>query len=474
MPCSSCLPIYFQIKGEDTVNDKTELRTTRSERTSYGIYFVGQNLLYMFIYFFLKQFYVIDMAIPAATVATIFLVAQVWDAINDPLFGIVIDKVKLKKGKFLPWIRLATFLIPITTVAIFVLPNQLAMHIKVIYAFVSYLLWDFSYTICDAPIYALATAMTDNIRERTRLISLSRIFATIAMITLSVVVPQMYPKLRWPLTIAIIAALSFLCMLPISLVGKERYQAPKEKDLSFRDIWNYLRGNTYLKIFYLGLIVANTLNTAASVGNFFAIYNLGSESMITVVTLLTVIPMLIMAILIPVLNRKWDKFHIYIAAACVSSGLALVLFFVGYSNFTLFVILSILRGFGSGVMSVMSYMFVADCVEYGTFATGQRAEGITFSIQTFTTKLTGALSGAIGLYILAAFGFLEGSATQSVSAMNAIWGLITLLPAIGVVIQIVFMVFFYKLRDKDTQWMTKANMGEVSREEAESHITCRL
>lgn len=445
-------------------------RTTRSERAFYGIYFVGQNFLYMFVYFFLKQFYVIDMAIPAATVATIFLVAQLWDAINDPLFGIIVDKAKFKNGKFLPWIRFSTFLIPLTTVAIFILPVSLPMHIKIVYAFISYLLWDFSYTICDAPIYALTTAMTDNIRERTKLISLSRSFATLAMVVLSIVIPKMYPKLGWPITISIIAVIAFLTMLPISLKGKERYVAPKDKELSFKDILHYLKGNKYLKILYVGIIIANILNTGASVGNFFAIYNLGDAGKITIITLLTVVPMLIMTFIIPLLNRYFDKFNIYIVAGCVSFSLAIIMFFIGYENLTLFIILSFVRGLGSGVLAVMNYMFVSDCVEYGTFATGQRAEGITFSIQTFTTKLTGAMSGALGLYILAAVGFAEGSAVQSVEAMDTIWGLLTLLPAFGIIIQIVILLIFYKLRDKDVQTMTKCNCGEISNQEARETI----
>jgi Na+/melibiose symporter-like transporter len=140
----------------------------------------------------------------------------------------------------------------------------------------------------------------------------------------------------------------------------------------------------------------------------------------------------------------------------------------------LFFIITALRGLGSGALGVMSYVFVGDCVEYGAFATGERAEGITFSIQTFSTKLTGALSGSLALFILGAAGFVEGSGIQSASALQTTWGLLTLMPAIGLAIQICLMAFFYKLRDKDVQWMTKANMGEIRREEAQKNITCRL
>jgi sugar (glycoside-pentoside-hexuronide) transporter len=455
--------------------DKTELRTTRSERMTYGIYFIGQNLMYMFIYFFLKQFYVIDMAIPAATVGLIFLISQIWDAVNDPLLGILVDRCHLKGGKFMPWIRVSTFLIPIVVVAIFFMPASMTASAKMTYGLISYAVFSVFYTMCDAPIYAMTTAMTDINHERTRLVSFARIFATIAMILLSIIVPQMYPVLGWPVTIIIICVIALATMLPFSLRGKERFKPEqRKKQMKLSDIWKYLKGNRYLKVFYIGLIIANTLNTSATVANFFAIYNLGNEKYITIVTLLGVVPMFLMALFMPLLNKKWDKYTIFMVCVIFSCVVGFATFFIGYDNATLFFIIVALRGLGSGAVGVMSYVFVGDCVEYGTFATGERAEGITFSIQTFSTKLTGALSGSLALFILGAFGFVEGGGVQSATTLQATWWLMILLPSIGLAIQLLLMFFFYKLRDKDVQMMTKVNMGEISREEAEKNITCQI
>lgn len=457
------------------MTEKVEMRTQRSERVFYGMYFIGQNLMYMFIYFFLKQFYVIDMAIPAATVGIIFLVTQVWDAVNDPILGILVDRAHFKGGKFMPWIKFSTFAIPIVVVAIFLMPSTMSVGAKTAYGLITYAVFSVFYTMCDAPIYAMTTVMTDQNRERTKLVSLSRVFATIAMIVLSIAVPRMYPRLGWPLTIGIICAIAFATMLPFSFLGKERFQPEqRKKQMKMKDIWKYLKGNRYLKVFYIGLIIANTLNTSATVANFFAIYNLGSEGYITAVTLLGVLPMFLMALLMPALNKKWDKYTLYIASLIVSCLLGFAIFLVGYDNITLFFILAALRGLGSGALAVMSYMFVGDCVEYGTFATGERAEGITFSIQTFTTKLTGALSGSLALFILGAAGFVEGNGIQTASALQTTWRLMMLLPSIGLAIQLCLMFFFYKLRDKDVQIMTQTNMGKMSREEAEQQITCKL
>lgn len=89
--------------------------TTGGERFSYGLYFLGQNIFYIFIYLFLEVFFT-DVGIPAMTVAIIALVVKVWDAVNDPIFGGILDGIRLKKGKFLPWLRISLIALPITTV----------------------------------------------------------------------------------------------------------------------------------------------------------------------------------------------------------------------------------------------------------------------------------------------------------------------------------------------------------------------
>lgn len=81
-------------------------RTTRGERLSYWMYFFGENIFYGLIAINMQTFYS-DMGITAASVAVILFITKVWDAVNDPLFGVLIDRIQFKKGRFLPWLRIA-------------------------------------------------------------------------------------------------------------------------------------------------------------------------------------------------------------------------------------------------------------------------------------------------------------------------------------------------------------------------------
>jgi len=107
-------------------------------------------------------------------------------------------------------------------------------------------------------------------------------------------------------------------------------------------------------------------------------------------------------------------------------------------------------------------------VEYGTYKTGTRAAGISFSLQTFVAKLKNGLIGSVVLLSLSAVGFVEGeNAVQPAGVADGVWGLFCLLPAAGFAIALVILLAGYKLRSKDVQVMAQYNNGEITKAEAE-------
>ena len=98
--------------------------TEPSERMSYYSYFAGQNMIYTLFNVCLTT-YLLFLGIDPIKSATVMLVVKVWDAVNDTLFGAIFDLVKFRSGKkYLPWIRISTILIPITTILTFVIPSD--------------------------------------------------------------------------------------------------------------------------------------------------------------------------------------------------------------------------------------------------------------------------------------------------------------------------------------------------------------
>ena len=460
-----------------------DFTTKLGERVSYWSYFVGQNIFYNVVTTFMATYLMMN-GIDLGKIAVVTLIVKIWDAVNDPLFGIIFDKIKFKNGqKCLPWLRLSVGLIPITTVLLFIIPSGMAQLGKLIWFMIAYLLWDSSYTVCDVPIYSMVTTMTDNINERNTLMSLGRLFSGAGMGLSGMLCTLLVSEkvgLSFSPTVILLSVLGLLFMIPLCFVGKERnYHGELEDEaFSIKRMLMYLVRNKYLLIYYLGYLFANGLMTGNALSLFVSYYLFGSANFNIILGILSTVPSIVVALLIPVVSQKFDKFKLFFICNTVAAVLGLVMYFIGWQNKLLFIVLMITRCLFTSVTGTLGFMFTPDCAEYGQYKTGVDAKGITFSIQTFTTKIAAAVASSLGLAILGFFDWTKIEAesfadieklniVQSATALNGLWITYILVPSIGLVITS-FIYLFYRLRDKDVQIMAKYNAGEITREEAEN------
>ncbi len=460
-----------------------DFTTKLGERVSYWSYFVGQNIFYNVVTTFMATYLMMN-GIDLGKIAVVTLIVKIWDAVNDPLFGIIFDKIKFKNGqKCLPWLRLSVGLIPITTVLLFIIPSGMAQSGKLIWFMIAYLLWDSSYTVCDVPIYSMVTTMTDNINERNTLMSLGRLFSGAGMGLSGMLCTLLVSEkvgLSFSPTVILLSVLGLLFMIPLCFVGKERnYHGELEDEaFSIKRMLMYLVRNKYLLIYYLGYLFANGLMTGNALSLFVSYYLFGSANFNIILGILSTVPSIVVALLIPVVSQKFDKFKLFFICNTVAAVLGLVMYFIGWQNKLLFIVLMITRCLFTSVTGTLGFMFTPDCAEYGQYKTGVDAKGITFSIQTFTTKIAAAVASSLGLAILGFFDWTKIEAesfadieklniVQSATALNGLWITYILVPSIGLVITS-FIYLFYRLRDKDVQIMAKYNAGEITREEAEN------
>ena len=428
--------------------------TNRLERLAYGGYFMGQNLIYFLVYQFLMLFYTDVVGITAGAVGTMFLIARIFDAVNDPIMGIIVDKTNLEGGKFIPWIKLVIFLMPLTTVILFIKVGGGGIN-SLIYAYITYLIWGIIYTISDVPIFALATVMTHNSNERVTLISIGRIGAGLGSVIISLFFMTLLSKIAWTGTVLLLATLALLSMLPLRYLGRERYVYQQKEVLSLKKIFSFVLNNKYLLIFYGAIIMASLTNTSTVSINYFAIYNLGNESYISTLTIANMIPMLLVPFVLPPLIKRYGKKKIFIMAFIVAILSSLVFYLIGYSNIVWVHLFTTIKGIAQ-VPTFMIGLFTVDCIEYGTYTTNERAEGISFSLQTFTAKLSAAVAGAISGFVLERVGY-EAGVIQTPQTLNGIWNMYVLSPIFGAVIAIIIMWRYYDLTEKQVDDMILFN-----------------
>lgn len=445
----------------------------KKEKFNYALCFFGQNIFYGLVGVNVQVLFS-DVGITAASVALILLITKIWDAVNDPLFGILIDKIKFKKGgRFMPWLRISVPCIALTSIFLFALPTGAPVGLKVLWAIIGYIAWDMSYTLCDVPLFVLPTSMTDNIKERTGILAFGRYMGTFGILLAIMLLPMVQARLGWMMTGLAYSLLGLAFMLPAIFSVKERHIVRPEKDVKLSDMAKFVLKNKYLLIFYIGLFLSFVTNFGMTLSIFFARYNLGNQDMGTFISMATMIPTLIIGAFIPMIVKRIDKFVLFVCANIIVASIGVLRFFIGYSDFTLFLVFAIIQGIFSSATAILVFMFTPDCLEFGTYHTGERAEGIAASVQTFFVKLTGSLAGPLVMLILAAFGFISGdTATQPDSALQGIWLSMTVFPAIGVLLAAAVWSR-YKLRDKDVQVMAEYNSGRITKAQADAKLAAR-
>jgi probable glucitol transport protein GutA len=349
----------------------------------------------------------------------------------------------------------------------------LSPALKIVWGAITYIFFGMAYTVCDVPIFSMTSAITDQIQERVSIMTRNTVVAAVAMLAITIAAPQLYLRFGWFAAALIIAVPGTACMLYFVRVAKERYVNKDTEPVTLKAMFSYVRNNRFLLIFFGGLFVMNMTATTQAVAPYFATANLGNPGLASILFACVALPAMFVALFMPLLTKRLDKFHILLFASITNGALGIISFFVGYGNFPVFIALLLLRGIFMGTVLVTQLLFTADLVEYGEFKTGKRLQGTAYSIQTFTFQLFNAVAVSGAMFILGIFGFVEGAgAVQGPVTRQAIWVLLTLFPAVGILLSLPILTR-YRLRDKDVQLMARVNSGEMPREEAEAAFSYR-
>ncbi len=425
-------------------------KVSGSEKFAYSMGAFGQNFAYGLMMTYLMNFLTDSVGIGPAVVATLFLTARIWDAVNDPLTGFIIDRARLKSGKYRPFILVGGVLIGVATVLCFINPG-LDSTGKIVYAFVTYLLWSSVYSFMDIPYWAMAPSMTDDPGERTRIVSWPKITATIGSLIAYVVTIPLVSLLGggndsngFFFTALIFGAICAGGAVIAAVKTKERIKAVPKRNEKFRDSLNLVVKN---KPLILVLLVTLTSGIAIAIkqtiGVYYFDYIVGNKDLVSIFVGVGLIPMVAAMMLTPPISRKFGKKKTVIAGGIFGAVFSAAIYFVqGWLVFAF----NALSMVGIGVMMVMTLSMQADTVEYGEWKTGKRSESIIFSMGTFATLLSGALGGAIPGYWLEWSGYVA-NAVQNASALDAMNMMLSWAPAIGLVLMAVIMLF-YDLSEK--------------------------
>lgn len=435
---------------------------------SFGV--LGQNIIYGFFSTYILIFYTDVFGISAAAVGTMFMIARLWDACNDPMMGLIADRTRTKWGKFRPYMLFVPIPIAIITTLTFLTPD-ISYKSKIIYAYITYIGWGMIYTVGDIPMWALTSAITKDTVERTNVITIARIFSIFGIVIPAIAtVPLLkmfggeFSTRSYPIVAALYGIVCAVLMIGIFFSVRERVVPDKEKR-SLRDNANVIIKNKPLILIIISSIITNSiLNLRQAILLYYATYNLNNIDLVPILMAATMIAMLIGMLIVPLLISRIGKKNTFIVYGVGIAISSILFYFSGYSSEKHVIIWTLITGIFTGAPAILESAMIADTIEYAEFKTGIRAEGLIFSTQTFMAKFSSALSGGIGGLLLTIIGYVPNVA-QTKRALDGLHAMMTIIPAVAVLIGLIPMLF-YPLTEKLHKEIVdklELNKGDIDR-----------
>ena len=430
-------------------------KLTSREKYSYGIGAYGKDLACGIVYTFLMIYFTDVVGINPAFVGTLFLMARLWDAINDPIMGMIVDNTRSRFGKFRPWIFIGTILNSVVLFLLFRKPDLEGTSLYLYYS-VMYILWGMTYTIMDIPYWSMIPTLATTKEDREKISVVPRIFASLGGLTVTTFGIALVNKLGngnqikgfeyFALGIVIIFIISTIVTC-INVKEKTQVQVNNEK-VNIKQAFNILKQYDQLLVF-IGIVLAYNLamQLAGGAAIYYFKYVAGKESLFSLYSFFKVAEIGGL-MLFPVVTRKIGRQQVFRVATILPMFGLITLFISGLiaPQSILFISVSaVLLNLGSGFLLGSTTVMLADIVDYGEYKLGSRNESIIFSAQTLLVKLASALSGWLIGVGLSLIGYVAGAAVQSNITIIGIRVIMTIIPSIVALVMYIIYKSKYKI-----------------------------
>ena len=455
------------------------------EAFSYSVAGFGQNMICTLIGTFLMVFYTDAVGLLPAGVAYLMLGVRLFDAFNDPIMGSIVDRTRTRWGKLRPYLLFTPIPIGILTVLCFTTISG-SYNTKFIYASVTYVIWSILYTIVDVPYWGLSSALTSDTKKRATLLTVARLVCTAGAGLIALSVPmiidyvqdkttggkgleEIAPALQKTMQTAIAADLqqTFFCLaviisvlaVPLILIGfkntRERYYSPTPP-LPLGQNLKLLTKNTPLLLIVLAGTLGMLRTSYMFSGIYFAKYCLDNAAAFTIINIATAPGGLLASVFTPYLSGRFGKRNLFIYSHIAGALVMFAMYFVGWRtpfglgfNFVGLILLGIPAGFSN----ILTYAMIADTVDYLEWKTGERAEGICFSMQTFISKI-GMAACAFAIMLTLGIVRFEENVAASVYVQDGIYFTSVFLAGLSM-LAMTIPLFFYKFTEEEQARVVK-------------------
>lgn len=432
----------------------------RRNRYGYGLGTLGRDMTYtlvsMYLIFYLSD--VLEVSAPVlAAVTVVLVVARVFDAVNDPIMGLIIDNTHSRWGRFMPWIVIGALSSCVFLVLMFTDFGLGDVAFVIVFAVV-YLAWEVSYTMNDLGYWSMLPALTQNPKERERIGAFARICASIgvfsvvvAIVPVSNALASVTGDIRTAYTIIAISAAVIMLVFQTSmvlLVKEDTTIVRTSEPTRLRELLSVIVRNDQLLVVSIALLMfMSAFSITTGLGLFYFKYVFGDENTYPVFALVLGVAQITALACYPLLSRAMSRRTLFTAAiAAVTVGYVLFSF-TPPGALVLIIVAGLLVFSAQAAIQLLMLMFIADTVEYGQWKLGRRNDSITLSLQPFVYKMSSAVSsGVIGWTVIASgMQQAQSAADMTPAGTELVRAAMFWLPLVLIVLSYVVYRLWYRL-----------------------------
>jgi glycoside/pentoside/hexuronide:cation symporter, GPH family len=441
------------------------------EKIGYGLGDASANLIFQVMMILQMIFYTDTFGISAAAAGTLLFVARFWDAIFDPIMGLIADRTNTRWGKFRPWIIWTAVPFGIMAFMCFFTPN-LSAGGKLLYAYVTYIAFMTIYSMNNLPYSALSGVETSDIGDRTALSSYRQTCAMLAgVVVQGLALPLVAhfgngnSALGYKWTIGIFSAIGIVLFFITFFTTKERIKPdPKQKTSVVQDLADLLKNGPWVILFLLTIFIFVTLAMRGGDIVYLFKYYFDQGAELNVIKLIGIAPADqnteaiiarsfsvfsvsgLVATILGIISSKWfavrmGKRNAFILGLATITILWVPFYFLPPKAVWAAIILQLFAQFGYGITAPLLWAMMADVADYSEWMTGRRATAIVFAAVVFGLKAGIGVGGAIGGWILSNYGYMPNVA-QSERALIGIRLTASIFPAIPFAVGVILLLLY--------------------------------
>ncbi len=444
------------------------------DKISYAAGDFGCNMSFALKSSIMAIFWTQFMALGEEMYATLLLVVQVWDAINDPLLGSLFDadKRKYKRGKFKTYIFIGALGLLFSGLFFFLpLPNA-PLAMRCIMFVLGYVLWDAFYTVANVPYGSMMSVITTDGAERSELSTWrsigSMVGNVVPMVVLPIICYDASDNLRGEVVfiaaiiMGILGLVAFTYMLKTTEIRVEENSVTisekKQKFNVFKAFGNFMKNRAAVgatlaaMAMFIGMQGSQTATTVLFQSYF------GNAKASGIIMLISYLPMFLFMPFIKKIVNKFGKKEACAAGAAVSTFGALLLFLPlgnGTTGLIAYIIAQVFFGLGLGFYTCVSWALMADAIDYNEWKNNTKEEGTVYSLHSFFRKLAQGMGPSAVILIMGALGYdgSLGAAQPFAVAENMKW-LVAALYTFSGLVMFISIAFIYDLNKKKVAEMT--------------------